>query len=253
MNRKRLKELAEALTPALSGERFSWNERRRSLRKKMLKNNPEKFMQWPVVQEFLYSGMVPHIQDELDDLMLDNCNWDFRWQEAIAVPPFGGGKRNVYDASGTSIQQVYYLMLWESFSGREIGSVVSIREFGGGYGSMALACKRLGYTGDYAIYDLPEVSLLQQYYLSNVGVDNVMFNNGVDNPELFIAMFSLSEIDMELREIPDAESYLMGYQGRWSEYDNKGFFSEFAKSKPELDWLDIPNPYFGNHRYLIGV
>ena len=41
---------------------------------------------------------------------------------------------------------------------------------------MAVICRQLGFKGDYTIIDLPEFSLLQEYYLSNTGyADKIQF------------------------------------------------------------------------------
>jgi hypothetical protein len=81
----------------------------------------------------------------------------------------------------------------------------------------------LGFNGIYTIIDFPEFLLLQEYYLSAHNIDTVEYieTGSVDyqlgEPDLFIALFSLSETDRNIRHgaIPPAKSYLFAYQPEW--------------------------------------
>ena len=127
------------------------------------------------------------------------------------------------------IHQAYHISQWEDATGRRIEDCWTILEFGGGYGAIALVIQPLGFKGKYAIFDSPEFSLLQQFYLANAGVDGVSFNKAsTDKVDLLIACYSLSEVDEEFRNelllAHPARSYLFLYSDRFAEYDNINYF-----------------------------
>ena len=53
---------------------------------------------------------------------------------------------------------------------RDLSSSGVIVEFGGGYGSMCRLLHKLGFSGQYFIYDLPEFVALQRYFLKSIGM-----------------------------------------------------------------------------------
>jgi len=143
------------------------------------------------------------------------------------------------------IHQAYHIYQWQQVTGKQIKDLSTIVEFGGGYGAMALLCHRLGFKGRYVIYDLPEFSLLQQWYLSQFHpLANVEWNpkKYLKNIDLFIALYSSSEVKPESRYIPSsAKSYLFLYSGQWEEYDNVSYFQVFQPSVSEKvkNWQHI--------------
>lgn len=129
-----------------------------------------------------------------------------------------------------------------------IYNLSSIYEFGGGYGAMAQTTYSwLDFEGAYTIYDLPEFALFQQYYLNrwrDIDTDeiNVQWLDKVEqaNVDLFIAIYSISECPLELRdevlEKVKGKAYLFLYSGDWAEYDNVAYFDEFAEKNSHLQW-----------------
>jgi hypothetical protein len=267
VNTRQLKAKIKALPPIEDGPRFSWLARRKAIRSHILNEDPEEFMRWSTVREFLHTGIVPHVKDELADMKILPLNRN-RTKRGIAVPDFGSPLTKLEGGTGTSIQQMYYLSHWEAYSGIAVEDMVDvmpvwIHEIGGGYGAMALVCWNLGYRGLYTIDDLPEMKLLQEYYLSNVihqrlpdRADSMAIKQLEEFgkiPDLVVAMFSVSEIPPDARDVPDAKSYLFGYQTAWGGWDNTKWFDAFAESHPELRWYGYANPHFTDHRFLIGV
>jgi hypothetical protein len=155
------------------------------------------------------------------------------------------------------INQAYHIALWEVVTGKRIDQLDTIIEFGGGYGAMALLCHRLGFRGKYIIYDLPEFALLQEWFLSQERVENVTWPKKFIRAEadLLIALYSLSETPMELREDflskVKARSYLFLYSPTWEEYKNSAYFGEFIKKNIDLKWHNQSTPRQTDY-YLIG-
>ena len=116
---------------------------------------------------------------------------------------------------------------------------------------------RAGFRGDYFIQDVPEVSLLQEYYLSNVGVNAILTTETPDiEADLVVGCYSFSEIPINLRESVLARvkgrSYLFAYQDVFYEVDNYEWFKKFAHSRPHLDWNEIHIEHLPGRYYLIG-
>lgn len=143
--------------------------------------------------------------------------------------------------------QLYHLLEWERVSGKSVGDMESILEFGGGFGAMAQAVYvEMGFRGTYTICDLPEFALLQQYYLSEYlekerGIS--IPARWVEKPEkkydMVIACYSLSETDMATRnqfEKIRADNYLFLYSSQFADYNNVAYFRGFIERHPELLW-----------------
>ncbi len=192
----------------------------------ILTNDPSLFWQCPAIYHTMCQAHWPFSIDyEFNQLDLN------RWQYAIQVPHFGPDDY----LSGTRysmnlIHQAYHLAQWESATGKRIEQLDTIVEFGGGYGAMALLCKRMGFDGKYVIYDLPEFSLLQEYYLSQFGMLDKVEWNPKDKPkdiDLFMALYSLSEVEPSERSgfiQPYAKSFLCLYSGQWEQWNNVDWF-----------------------------
>jgi hypothetical protein len=132
-----------------------------------------------------------------------------------------------------------------------------IVEIGGGYGALCAEIYSQGFAGAYTIFDFPEMLLLQQFYLNN---PKVQFSSTVEelpHTSLLIAMWSLSEMPIELRgrllEQLNPTHYFIAYQASFQGVDNKKYFSALRASKPELTWIDIPISWVKDNRYLIGI
>ena len=61
-------------------------------------------------------------------------------------------------------------LLQQAFEYAGIVNVDAVIEIGGGYGSMVPVMKNINKNIEYTIYDLPEVNLLQYYYLKSQNI-----------------------------------------------------------------------------------
>lgn len=194
--------------PELPYDTF-WNQKRNEIRIRMLDPNddPSRLLTWSAIIATMFVGNAPYIDRELKALQDDH--WT-RWIPAITEDDFGGPERynGLPTTSGNLIHQAYHLLQWEKATGKRVKDLERIVEFGGGYGAMAKLIRRSGFTGEYIIFDTPEFSLLQEYYLSNVGIDDVhcissdhAWSVAWKRPaDLFIALWSLSETDDATQE-----------------------------------------------------
>jgi len=236
---------------------YTWERHRWEIIRHAKNDDPERFLRWSTIEATMFPGETRWIRRELDVLRRSD-DWT-RWMEAIREPFFGSPQPmpSAGWTSGNLIHQAYHLAEWEFFTGRSICDLSNIYEFGGGYGAMAMVAARAGFGGDYFIQDVPEVSLLQEYYLSNVGINAVLTTETLDiEADLVIGCYSFSEIPIDLRESVLAKvkgkSYLFAYQDVFYEVDNYGWFREFADGRPWLDWHKIQVEHLPGRYYLIG-
>ncbi len=229
------------------------------LRQNVAKNDPTKFLTWPGVVATMFVGNAPYIDYEVDQLPLT------RYREHLEEPKIGDpvlydrNLQNTTSTSGNLIHQAYHISQWEKIGGNFLPELETIIEIGGGYGAMALICHRLGFRGRYIIYDLPEFSLLQQYYLSNVGVDGVEFKTQIDRPmieaDLLIGLYSLNEMTLPARgtiiNLCPAQSYLIAYGANWGGVDNMKWATGLMRRKG-YNWRNWNIKHLPNCWYLVG-
>jgi len=240
----------EPVEPAHTWAFWAWD-----LRQNILNHNPAEFLTWPSVVGTMFVGNAPYIDFECGKLPFDILK--------VLEDP-GIGKPDLYEIpenikpSGNLIHQAYHLLQWEEKTGRLVQDLSTIIEIGGGYGAMAMIVRRLGFTGRYVIFDLPEFNLLQKYYLSNVGIDDVEFQSQIDDQtdyDLLIGLYSLNEMSLKVRKtIIDAcpaKSYLIAYGAGWGGEDNMGWALELMRRRGEL-WHNWNIPHLPNCWYLIG-
>ena len=89
----------------------------------------------------------------------------------------------------------------------DLSSINHVTDFGGGYGNNCRVWNNLGYTGHFALVDLPEVIEIQKHYISNVLPDasvsyaSLLSDVKIEQQKsLFFATYSLSETSLEIRE-----------------------------------------------------
>lgn len=245
-------EPMEPVEPEHSWKFWAWD-----LRQNVLNNDPEDFLNWPGLVTTMFVGNAPYIDYEISRL---NEELDSNLSDVLKEPRFGNPAIYHYDAylktSGNLIHQAYHLSHFDGW----LLELETIVEIGGGYGAMALICHRLGFRGRYIIYDLPEFSLLQQYYLSNVGVPDVEFVTQIDNKQteadLLIGLYSLNEMPLHARsaiiDLCPAQSYLIAYGANWGGVDNMAWASGLMKHKRGYNWRNWNIPHLPNCWYLAG-
>lgn len=211
--------------------------------------HPSTFWEWPAVRHCMLTLHFPH-GEQLLYLQSDAADWP-RWEYAISDPDSEANQSNL-------IHQCYHLALWERTTNRRIDQLEVIYEFGGGYGAMALACKKLGFTGRYVIQDLDEFRILQTYFLSQRGVTVGHVTEPIES-DLFVACFSLSETPLDFRAEFDkqltAESYLLLTSAKWGDngaLDNMKWGRDFMAARNEKQWSISQYPGGRPDWYFIG-
>ncbi len=124
----------------------------------------------------------------------------------------------------------------------------------------------LGFNGKYVIMDLPAPLALQRYYLRETTNGEIEFlsreadfTKEIKGNSLFIAMWSLSEVDIAFRErilsAVKAKYIFIIYQGIHNCFNNAEFFSDFMKKNTNYRWERFEPPHLvreEKHYYLFG-
>ena len=178
---------------------FSWARHRYELWHHVQReDDPTQFLRWSTVEGTMVVGDVPHIREELAVLKAEVPNW----RNITKATGFGGERLLEDDISPNLVHQAYRLHVFERRTRLKISSMRHIIEIGGGFGAMAVAAYRFGFNGVYEIYDLPEFSLLQEYYLSHIQVQTQTRVWCIGKPpfiaqtgtDLLIGMWSIGEM-----------------------------------------------------------
>lgn len=223
-------EMARLPEPPNDSKPPMWDYWRHDLWRRAQEDDPHNFMRWPCIYHTMSQNHWLEAMIFEQEYVRQRTNGLFRVAEDLErwrewEPLSGTHNRNL-------AHQAYHILRWQEVTGQRISDMQSIYEFGGGYGAMALACNRLGFKGKYYIYDLPEFSLLQRWYLEECGVGNVEWHSEYPaeftKVDLLIACYSLSETDYEERERIlshiATRSYLLLYSNKFETYDNIDFF-----------------------------
>jgi len=255
-----------------------WREARKELRSQIEQKDPREFLTWDIIRKTGVFVNHSSYLAEFRGLRADSL-WEGRWKSVLKEDPCGRPEpffkhRN---SSATLIHHAFHVQQFEGLTGRPIDSYDWIVELGGGYGSLCRLIHRLGFQGQYVIFDLPEFSCLQRFFLSSVGVpvaDGAVGDSGVwlvssldqlsrqidkkEGSSLLIATWSLSETPIAFRErflpaVGEFDAYLIGYQRRYGAVDNRAYFSQWTLSHESIRWHDWEVPHLSSNHYLIGV
>lgn len=251
--------------PAEQPEPHRWPRHCYEIHKHAESGDP--LLTWGTLHATMFVGDVSWLEQEywflrsLDALTGDG--WA-RMKAATREDDFGDPPRLSYDegASGNLIHQAYHLALWEITTKKRVEDLERIVEFGGGYGAMCKIVRRLGFEGDYVIYDLPELSLIQRYYLSNLGiqadlsvVDGLTDIERIPPGDLMIGLYSLTEAPIALRNTFTASrfpAYLIAHQDEYFGENLSRWSDWFMSDRDDLNWKVMENNILPGHRYIIG-
>jgi len=265
-----------------SGAETAWLANRRELRRKILEDDPLRFLDWDVVTGSMFVGNRPFIDTELSYLM-NRPDWKQVWEDIIEEDPAGDPKpyKGYKRSSGNRIHQAYHLCRFEEEAGLPVSGFPLIVEFGGGYGSLCRLAHKRGFSGLYVIFDLPECVALQKFYLGLLGMPLIEAKDAsrggrgilctsdlavlaaVDlrkaEQGLFIATWSLSETGVAFREqivalpaVDGAAAYLIAYQREFEGVDNRHFFDAWRGKKPTIRWAHSEISHMPGNFYLFG-
>lgn len=238
----------------------TWTDYQASLRQHLDRDDISDFLQWSTIQATMFVGNAPYIEYEYDCLL--GSKQSRQWVKVIKETWIGNPTPFNDYTSGNLIHQAYHLKQWLDRTQQRLSQMSSIVEIGAGYGAMALLCYRLGFRGLYAIYDLPELQQIQQFYLAGLGNIVWLGQSTLRTAflerlcDLLIASHSLSEMPIIEREKylsqVAAKEYLFASSYEYGEVDNQTWFNQMA-GVINRDWKFYPHKYQENAFYQVGI
>ena len=266
-----LRREAKALSEQTPSTEEFWTVRRKQLQTLLLEADPWNFLRWSPIATTMVKRGKANIAHELRYLRRRR-DWTSRWRPALREHTVGF-PRPFYRyprSSGDLIHHAYHACRFEEATGTSLTDLDFIVEFGGGYGSMCRVLHQLGFRGAYLIFDLPEMGVIQRFFLSHVGLTaagpgravllerGVVTTSDVDHFKRlmrsrpagragFIATWSLSEAPVALREailseLMDFDAFLLAYGDYFADVDNRAFFEKWCAEFPEHVWHHMPPP-----------
>ncbi len=252
-----------------------WLRRLNEMRQNILNKDPRNFTRWPDVAVTMYTEAPVLELEHLKNLP----SWS-TWEKALTENPAGNPPEyKAYPTSGGNlIHHAYHLSQLVEQHRISIPNMQYIFEFGGGYGSMARLFFQLGFKGTYVIFDLPEFSALQEYFLSSINLpikihtaptqesNSVVLLSDISkltkqlqgaHPNIFIATWSTSESPVKLRKkienfARNSKHQLIGYQNLFGGIDNLSYYADMQKRENSYTWIDREIEHFKGNHYLIG-
>ena len=214
-----------------------------------LRQAPAAFLRMPTISRALHPNQQGLASDYLLDLRRDSFSRLNILPRLHDIPMGNPYLCHGFPlASPVSVQHAYYFMLMNKYLHiiMHENDITRIVDFGGGYGNFCRLAYTFGYSGHYTIIDFPEIHALQRHYLSyGIGrhlIDKLQFitteelhkisNN---NNSLFIATFSLSETQLEIRRriypiLSGCDYFFIAYNNKFDGIDNLEYFSNLASS-----------------------
>lgn len=233
------------------------------------------FKTWDEVRSIpLYTEyeLIDEYAKDIKQLLSDSFDLQ-KYQDLLEEPKTGhteaSYKSALYDielhgkkfkTTGFRLKSLHHILTFEKLRGRTIYSFPNIVEFGAGIGDTARTILDQGYSGNYYVYDFPEIARISSYYLGNrTKVVSELPSLGEET--LFIATWSLSEAPLELRDKvaqwvkARGASFLILFQSDFYGTSNQKYFIEEWPFKSNSFYRFMPlkfHPAQGGNWYMVG-
>lgn len=255
---------------SLSGAKKEWHKNLNELVDNLKNGKIKSFLKLDVIRRTMYISRANYTLSQLNYLPTKKY-----LKENFVGSPLLFYKYPIYSAN--RIHHQFHLYNFDIKFYEFIKDINFIFEFGGGYGSICENIYRHNYKGEYMLFDFKELSIIQQYYLSNT-VNKVDFNKIhflsdlknnsnlrekiINSTSLFIATWSFSEADLNTRKLFTKnilgvfDNYLIAFQLKFNEIDNLKYFKKFMLINKGVDWelklIDNSISKNMNQYYLFG-
>lgn len=239
-----------------------WDNRIKSLSQGFLSNK----------EKFLSNKNLSRVMQNHDPVIIDKLITyldDSDIIEKIKDPLFGSPSIH----KGLTLQSVRNATYRKIMSNFFNTSVINhVTDFGAGYGNNCRVWNSLGFTGHFALVDLPQVLDIQKHYLSNVLPDaSVTYHSQLSevkidkHKSLFFATYSLSETSLEIRDkaienIKEYDYIFIAHNdsfpvyGENSRVNNNEYFNKMKMDfSDQFEFFDFTDRlYKKNASYVIG-
>lgn len=218
--------------------------------------------------------MSNHKHSEYIRLCLDAAHENPVYMNALVDPMIGMNEEDhakfysMFSDIKTTMNRVQLLghLLINGFTAEKLSKMDKIVEIGGGVGDLADIIYKLGFKGDYYLYDFEELHVVQKYLHDSLGLTKVQYVtdsgplHGLDI-DLTIATWSLTEMPMHLRDQTlldiTSRNWLVAYSKEIFGLDNQKWIDEIFMIHTEgkdVAIKDIPwMPWDSGTAYLVAT
>lgn len=205
--------------------------------------------------------MSNHKHSEYIRICLNAAIQQPEYYDALIEPMIGMSEEDhakfysMFSDIKTTMNRIQLLghLLYNNIDSKMISQMDSIVEIGAGAGDLADIIYKLGFKGQYYVYDFPELQTVQKYlHDRTIGENVVNYIQSSDEikdkkHDLVIATWSLTEMPLELRneviENIDSKKWLVAYSKEIFGLDNEKWINDIfipAMTTKEIIIKDIP-------------
>lgn len=179
-----------------------WESFIQQIRRHLDSDDINNFQNWDIIKNTMIAGV-----DSIEFFELQHSKyWDL-WKGKLNETSMKPNTFNSFPESSTNnMHHAYSLDVMMNYIDSTLSRLGTVVEFGGGYGNMARLFKHCGHSGDYYIYDIPELLRIQKHYLDANGIGDITLKSGLDTIDsingnsLFIGLWSISETPVNERK-----------------------------------------------------
>lgn len=257
-----------------------WDNQSDKIVDEFLNKNPKDFLNFKSIGETMFVGRrTKYIYLELLKLIkhkkyfkklkrLLHCN-------NFGKPPTFPINLLIKNTNSNMIHQAYHLLKLKQETNINLDDIENVFEFGGGYGALCKIFDNEGFNGNYYIYDLPLMSNIQKYWITNsnfTNLKNIYLINDIkniseikknifDKKNLFISNWALSESPIELRNefkefLHCFEFISLAIQKNFQGVNNLSYIDELKKdllSSANMFLFEKKIDHIKNSSYVYGV
>ena len=245
-----------------------WSEMRQVFAHDFATLPKERFKVWASVWTVPFLSRTRYI--ECLQVVLNKMSEDELYREALKEPMIGITQEDLmyvgaFDNFPTTMNRVLVManLLFCGFTAEKLQKMDKIVELGAGIGDMADVIYKLGFKGEYTIFDFPEIHNIQRWYHTKLGHKNISYVSNfeeLNEADLCIATWSLTEMPLDLRDqimhkIGNTKNYLIAYSNMIFNFDNhdyimNNFLPRF--NNHDIEIIDVPfMNWDGGTKYLI--
>ena len=255
----------------------AWTDNCKELLEQLEHSEFEDFLSWRVIKDTMCVRESNWSKIEFENLAA-MPDWLTRWKPAIRESTLGkpAPLKRYRATSANLVHHAYHISQFESSMDFRLCDFDVIIEFGGGYGSACRLAYQLGFNGEYNIFDLPPFLLLQEAYLTALGLNlptqghpksRLKFVSDLELLEkpfadrkkvLFLATWSLSESPVSVRrEFQDvlmrSDALLIAFQQSFESVDNQKYFLDIASARTTSKTEVHPISFLKKNFYLMSA
>ena len=227
----------------------------------------ENFLRHKMISRTISPNHRNVIQKFLNYIKSD-LNFSVNILPRVVDSPIGGVTRIEGYSQGT-VLHCFYLMMMLKHLKLKITDFDHITDIGGGYGNFYRMAKNLGYKGTFDIVDFPIMHKIQEYYLTELGLDlpNLIELEKI-NPKgksILFGFHSINEMPISDRDFlekkyPMYDNIMIVYNHKFPVYghnfdeiDNREYFAKLKDRLSDTFKVSIINHELKNNaKILIG-